>query len=308
MDQRIDTMQLFDVPFTAEEISILCASLPNNKAAGIDLVMYVGGSALHKCIAVIFDEMIRRTKIANQLKIGHLFPAYKGKRKPKNNDNSYRGITLMPTLNKLFEKGVWGRMKKWVYGRKFPHPLQFAGRPASFTLHEAIHYHTERGAKGFSYFLDIEKAYDKIWWDGLLLKLYNLGIRDKLWHLFRKWLLRSRGVVLYDGHLSEPFGITQGIKQGGVLSMFLFTVAVMDIHDYANQASDGLCVAGMKLGSPAYAVLLSNTKSGLTRVMYYMYESVRQRRLSFLLPKRNDLYLAKLELQNPQPKLSENGN
>ena len=181
-------------------------------------------------------------------------------------------------------------MKKGVYERKFPHPLQFAGRSgrnaldASFTLHEAIHYQTERGGKVFSCFLDIEKAYDKIWWDGLLLKLYNLGIRDKLWHLFRNWLLGSWGVVLYDGHLSEPFGITQGIKQGGVLSMFLFTVAVMDIHDYVDQASDGLCVAGMKLGSPAYAddiVLLSNTKSGLTRMMYYMYEYCRQWRLSF---------------------------
>ena len=66
--------------------------------------------------------------------------------------------------------------------------------------------------------------------------------------------------------------------------MFLFTVAVMDIHDYVDQATDGLCVAGMKLGSPAYAddiVLLSNTKSGLTRMMYYMYEYGRQWRLSF---------------------------
>ena len=66
--------------------------------------------------------------------------------------------------------------------------------------------------------------------------------------------------------------------------MFLFTVAVMDIHDYVDQASDGLCVAGMQLGSPAYAddiVLLSNTKSGLTRMMYYMYEYGRQWSLSF---------------------------
>ena len=77
-------------------------------------------------------------------------------------------------------------MKKWVYERKFSHPLQFVGRSggnpldASFILHEAIHYHTERGGKVFSCFLDIEKAYDKIWTGGLLLKLYNLGIRDKL--------------------------------------------------------------------------------------------------------------------------------
>ena len=66
MDQRIDTMQLFDIPFITEEISILCTSLPNNKAPGIDLVMYehlkFGVSAVHKCIAVIFNEIIRRTK------------------------------------------------------------------------------------------------------------------------------------------------------------------------------------------------------------------------------------------------------
>ena len=59
---------------------------------------------------------------------------------------------------------------------------------------------------------------------------------------------------------------------------------ILDIHDYVDQASDGLCVAGMKLDSPAYAddiFLLSNTKSGLTRMMYYMYECGIQWHLSF---------------------------
>ena len=34
-------------------------------------------------------------------------------------------------------------------------------------------------------FLDIEKAFDKLWWNGFFLKLHKVGITHKLWHLFR---------------------------------------------------------------------------------------------------------------------------
>ena len=176
MDQWINTMQLFDVPFTAEEISILCASLPNNKAPGINSVMHehlkFGGSALHKCIGIIFNEMIRRTKIANQLKIGLLFPAYKGKWKPKNNDNSYRGITLCQRWISFSKKAYGAEWKSgFINENSQIHSNMQAGQGNSSWCiiypprGNPLPYRRRR--KGFFFFFRHRKTYDKIRWDGL---------------------------------------------------------------------------------------------------------------------------------------------
>ncbi|VDI57862.1 Hypothetical predicted protein [Mytilus galloprovincialis] len=71
-----------------------------------------------------------------------------------------------------------------------PHPLQFGfvkehgAIPAIYTLKEAIHYYLERNSIVYAIFLDNEKAFDRVWQDGLLYKLNQIGIQDKL--LLRK--------------------------------------------------------------------------------------------------------------------------
>ena len=271
MRKDTDSMGIFEEPFTMEEITSLYSNLPNNKAPGNDLVMYEhlkhGGSALHENIAMLFNQMIKHVCIGTRLKIGLLFPAYKGKMKQKDQENSYRGITLMPALNKLFEKAVWNRVANWPALKKILNPLQMAGRnggsamDVSFCVQEAILYHTERGGKVFSCFVDVDKAFDKVWWNGILYTLHLLAIKDKLWHLFREWFVGSTAMVLFDGEVSESFSISRLIKQDGVLSMFLFTVSIMDLHDYVNQTNDGLCVRDICVSSPSYAddiTLMSN--------------------------------------------------
>ena len=92
MDQRIDTMHLFDDPFTGPEVQLMCSKLPFGKAPGIDLVMYehlkYGGALVHGNIATLLNEMVKCSKVARQLNIGLLFPAHKGKRKSKSEDTS----------------------------------------------------------------------------------------------------------------------------------------------------------------------------------------------------------------------------
>jgi hypothetical protein len=206
-----------------------------------------------------------------------MFPSYKGKRKPKNKKNSYRGITLMPVLNKLFESAVWERVKPWLLTQNIPHELQLAGRSGGSALdvslcaQEAIHYHIERGSKVFACFLDVESAFDKVWWDCLFYKLYQLDIKHKMWFLIKEMFASSSAVILLNGQVSESFPVTRGIKQGGILSMFFFTVSIIDIHSEADKYNDGLHLYDLPIGTLAYAddiLLLSNTKNGLDRMMY----------------------------------------
>ena len=49
-----------------------------------------------------------------------------------------------------------------------------------FTLNELIQGLLKEGKKTFSFFLDIQKAYDSVWRNGLWLKLWNMEVKGKM--------------------------------------------------------------------------------------------------------------------------------
>ena len=53
--------------------------------------------------------------------------------------------------------------------------------------------------KTYAFFLDIQKAYDTLWHDGLLYKLLDMGVKGRMWRVIKKMYMSSRSVVLLDG-------------------------------------------------------------------------------------------------------------
>ena len=62
---------------------------------------------------VLFNAVIETEYIPENFRKGVQVPLYKGKNASTLDTNSYRGITLLNTLNKLFEVILWGRMQGW---------------------------------------------------------------------------------------------------------------------------------------------------------------------------------------------------
>ena len=105
-----------------------------------------------------------------------------------NNKDDYKGITLFPTLCKIYEMILLNRLEKFVTDNEYFSELQFgfregvSGIEASFTILKRINHMLERGSKVLSCFLDVPKAFDTVWIDGLLFKLFSeLGIKGKMW-------------------------------------------------------------------------------------------------------------------------------
>ena len=67
----------------------------------------------------------------------------------------------------------------------------------------------ERGSKIFSCFLDVRKAFDMVWIDNLLFKLFTeLGINGRMWLAIKDLYSNVKARVLYSGSLSRMFCIS----------------------------------------------------------------------------------------------------
>ena len=128
--------------------------------------------------------------IPKSFKRGVQVPLYKGKDTCVLDANNFRGITLLPTYNKLFEIIIWQRLKGWWRSEKVISDLQGACRAGSscihtaFNLRETVATSMESTKKCFAHgILRRAKAFDTVWIDGLFKQMYDLVIMGKTWRL-----------------------------------------------------------------------------------------------------------------------------
>ena len=82
--------------------------------------------------------------------------------------------------------------------------------------------------KVLAVFFDLSKAFDKVWQEGLLLKLLRAGVHGKMYKWLSDFFNRTARVKV-DGTISRQVKLREGVPQGGVVSPTLFLVYINDI-------------------------------------------------------------------------------
>ena len=268
--------------FSVSEIKQAVKLLKTKKACANDGVcnehLINGGNILFQQLSWLYTDMYVNGYIPDILKQGLIITRHKGGRKSKKAPNNYRAITLSSAILKLFERFLLRLLESNL--SEPLNTLQGGFRPnigcnmTSVMLKECCLFAKEHHSKLFVCFLDVQKAFDKIWHNGLFLKLYQKGLRSILLRVIINLHLNMTSRVIYNGHYSEWFSIFQGARQGGVVSPFMYLCYIDDLISERYERIARFTMLGLVLCALTAAddmVLLSLSKSGLDMLLAICY-------------------------------------
>ena len=118
---------------------------------------------------------------------------------------------------------------------------------------EFIEYFKRRSTSVYVAFLDASKAFDKINHWVLFKKLINRGIPIYLVKLLCYWYQHQSMYVKWGSTMSSKFQVTNGVRQGGVLSPLLFDVYVNELSELLNKSGIGGNLSGTLINHMLYA-------------------------------------------------------
>jgi len=151
---------------------------------------------------------------------------------------SYRPISLLPVLAKVAEFCIRNRLRDFLELNNKLIPQQFGFVRNLSTTHQLLRV-TEHIAEGFStkkttvaLFLDVAKAFDRVWIQGVIYKLIVLKTPHYLIKLIFSYLTERSFKVRVKFSFSSLRPILAGTAQGSVLGPTLFNIYVNDIPQY----------------------------------------------------------------------------
>lgn len=108
---------------------------------------------------------------------------------------------------------------------------------ATFMVKETINYYNKHGSPVYICSLDAEKAFDGCNWNVLFTKLYKKGIPSDIINVIKNLYIEGTSYVLYNGTSSHSFRLSQGVRQGSVLSPHLYNIYTENVLDEVNNLS-----------------------------------------------------------------------
>lgn len=153
----------------------------------------------------------------------------------KDDVKGYRPISLLPAFGKLFEKLLQTRISQYLEDGKYLPKEQFGFRKGHSTTAQLLRVYNHikshlniKCSTGMIAF-DVEKAFDRVWHNGLLYKLITINMPHYLTHMIASFLSDRNFSVRIGQATSSLYSINFGVPQGSVLSPILYNIFTYDI-------------------------------------------------------------------------------
>lgn len=220
------------------EMIIKSLKQAKNTAPGIDGIHYkhvrnLSVKAL-TYLAKIYNACSRCCYFPDKWKLGITTLQSKPGKDPSN-PTSYRPITLLPVLGKIYERLINQELKRYLEDNNLLPESQAGFRERRSTqdkllqLIEEAQNNSKKGMVTLATFFDIEKAFDKMCHEGVTLKMKRLGFSVQTIALIVNYLTNRSVRIRLNGKYSNDIQLKAGTPQGAILSPTIFSIWVGDI-------------------------------------------------------------------------------
>ena len=232
--------------FSVELLSDLLSKMKNGKAPGLDDLTCEHLKYSHPIVLIILSKLFEHF-----LTNGHV-PACFGKsytvpvpkckgHNPALGVEDFRGISISPVISKLFEHAILNRFAH-LFGTseyQFGFKKHLSCRHLIYNVRNVIEHYISNCSTVNVCTLDLSKAFDRMNHYALFMKLMNKRFPNELLTLLDHWFSISKTCVKWSGAISDFFSLSAGVRQGGVLSPYLFGLFIDSVVDTVRSTGVG---------------------------------------------------------------------
>ena len=175
----------------------------------------------------LFNTSWRTGRLPQAWKVAYMTTIYK-QGKNKGRAESYRPISLLSCFCKTMERMVNTRLTWHLENKNILIEEQAGFRKGGCTedqitlISQSIEDGFQEKKNTVAVWVDMEKAFDRVWKKGLSYKLQKYGVIGKMHQWITEYLRDRKARVKIQDHTSHT--LKEGVPQGSVLSPTLFSI------------------------------------------------------------------------------------
>ncbi len=243
---NINLQDEINIEISDAEIDSAIKEMKNSKAIGLDEICPFwlkksNSRTMRYYLLKLINNIYKEGIFPSEFNLCKLRPIIKNFHNASDDVNNIRPISISSSIAQLLERIILNRNYKNFETNKnqFGFKKKCSCKLALFCIKETIIEYIEKQSECYMISLDAEKAFDKLWRDGLFYKLIK-KLEKREWLILKRYYNISEAKIVCNNEYSNQFKIVTGVKQGGILSPFLFNMFIDELLE---------CILNMNIGA-----------------------------------------------------------
>ena len=274
--EKEEMLSYNDISISTYELEAAIKRLDCNKSCGLDGIyaehIHYSSKRLLVLLSLCFSSFLTHGFLPESIISVVLVPIIKDKSGKLMSQDNYRPIALASILSKIIEIILCDRLDMVLNTccNQFGFKRKLGTDHCIYTLKEMISSYNMSNSSLYVCFLDASKAFDRINHSILFKKLRDRGAPTYIIRLLVFWYCNQTVRVRWGSVYSDSFHVTNGVRQGGILSPYLFNIYMDNLSIQLNAQHIGCAMGDTVINHLMYAddlVVISPSPVGLNKLL-----------------------------------------